>query len=932
MTASGRADGVQTTGRSPTSFHYALRSAEQLEALAATTLPLGIVASAPRRSLHRDVYLDTTDDSLRRRGIVCRLRFSATDEHVLSLRIAGTNGTAPVRIDAPVRSADIQGALAENTAVGRRVRALVDPAHLVSRLDLEVERLTRTAHPDLLRRPRFVLHYDRVTVRRSGVTRSFHQLCGHLRHGRSAVLERLATALEAEHDLRRSAGDWREHADLLMRWMHTEAKQARLLESDDTHHVVRAAPDATPELLCPELSLLAFQRRVLALAEDPNTPLRERLRFLGIVTCNLDELYMVRIPDLRRAAARQRVDPEPRAEDGLTADERLAGVELQVVEILAAQARCADVCLRDAAREGVRVLSWSVLTDAEREALSDRCRDEIHPGLTPLAMTLSPGHPLPHLPHLGLSLAVVFRRAGDAKPHLAEMELPLDTARLLPIPGRTGDVIPIEEVLRANAHHLYPNAQVESAHLFRVTRAGDLALDEEASDDLLEAVAQATERRPHNPAVRVEVERSMPSVVSELVLESLRREAVAQGGEPAVDEVQVVNGLLDLRCLAELPLPARPELEYEPMHARTAIASEGTLFDVMRERDLLLHHPFDGFDATVVRFLREAAADPDVTTIKITLYRVGDPAPVVESLLEAARSGKRVVALVELKARFDEEHNVGWARALEKAGGNVVYGLVGFKVHAKVALVVRRERGRLQRYVHVGTGNYNTRSGRQYTDLSLFSSRAPLGADVADLFNELTGSSRPPQGLTHGALVAPHQLLPAMLRLIDREVAYARAGRPAHITIKVNGLSDPEVVRALYRAASAGVRVDLVVRGICTLRPGVLGRSERIRVVSVLGRFLEHSRIYRFANGGEPEYFIGSSDLRPRNLRRRVELLVPVIDAEHRARLDHVLELYLDDATGWELRSTGEYVRRGGQLGAQDALAAARDEAIADIS
>jgi polyphosphate kinase len=263
----------------------------------------------------------------------------------------------------------------------------------------------------------------------------------------------------------------------------------------------------------------------------------------------------------------------------------------------------------------------------------------------------------------------------------------------------------------------------------------------------------------------------------------------------------------------------------------------------------------------------------------------------------------------------------------------VVYGLVGFKVHAKVALVVRRERGRLQRYVHVGTGNYNTRSGRQYTDLSLFSSRAPLGADVADLFNELTGSSRPPQGLTHGALVAPHQLLPAMLRLIDREVAYARAGRPAHITIKVNGLSDPEVVRALYRAASAGVRIDLVVRGICTLRPGVAGRSEGIRVVSVLGRYLEHSRIYRFANGGgEPDYFIGSSDLRPRNLRRRVELLVPVLDAEHRARLDHVLQLYLDDPTGWELTASGDYLRRGGQLGAQDALAAAGDEVVADIS
>jgi polyphosphate kinase len=350
------------------------------------------------------------------------------------------------------------------------------------------------------------------------------------------------------------------------------------------------------------------------------------------------------------------------------------------------------------------------------------------------------------------------------------------------------------------------------------------------------------------------------------------------------------------------------------------------MLDAMSGRDLLLHHPFEAFDTTVVRFLREAAADPEVTTIKITLYRVGRDSPVVESLLDAARAGKRVVVLVELKARFDEEHNVSWARALERAGGNVVYGLVGYKVHAKVALVVRRVDGRLKRYVHVGTGNYNTRSGRQYTDLSLFSTRDALGDDVADLFNELTGSSRPPQGLSRGALVAPHQLLPAVLRLIEREVAHARAGRPAQITVKVNGLSDPEVVRALYRAASAGVRVDLVVRGICTLRPGVPGRSEGIRVVSVVGRFLEHSRIYRFANGGDAEYFIGSSDLRPRNLRRRVELLVPVHDAEHRGRLDRILQLYLDDPTGWHLTPTGQYVRgHTGRPGAQESLIAGAD-------
>jgi polyphosphate kinase len=355
---------------------------------------------------------------------------------------------------------------------------------------------------------------------------------------------------------------------------------------------------------------------------------------------------------------------------------------------------------------------------------------------------------------------------------------------------------------------------------------------------------------------------------------------------------------------------------------RAAIDPARPVIEQIADGDLLLHHPFDDYESTVVRFLREAAADPLVTTIKITLYRAGDPSAVVDALLAAAHAGKKVAALVELKARFDEEHNVGWARALEAAGAHVVYGFVGLKVHAKIALVVRREGSALRRYAHVSTGNYNTRSGRQYTDLSLFSSSEALTSDVADLFNALTGSSRAPEGLAHGALVAPVQLLPAMLELIEREARHARAGRVAGIRMKVNGLSDAEVVRALYRASEAGVRIELVVRGICTLRPDVAGRSDTIRVVSVVGRFLEHSRIYRFENAGEPEYFIGSSDLRPRNLRRRVELLVPVPGAAHREELDRILELYLRDDTGWALRADGRYVQSaGGGPSAQATLA-----------
>ncbi len=678
----------------------------------------------------------------------------------------------------------------------------------------------------------------------------------------------------------------------------------------------------TAELLNAELSLLAFQRRVLALAEDPSVPLLERLRFLGIVTSNIDELYMVRMAELRLAAIDEgETGPSaPLADygEGGSARERLEAVEREIADILAAQTRCADQCLRDAAAIGVGLLTWDALTGAEREALRTRYLEEIQPDLSPQAITLSPGYPLPHLPHLGLFVAVVFRAAAGERTRLAEHELPSDVPRLLPVVGRAGAMIAIEEVLRANAHLLHPSAVVDGTYLFRVTRGGDLQILEDESGDLLDAVALATERRPHNPAVRVEVERSMPTHVGTLILDNLRREAVGRDMELTVDAVQVVDGLLDQRCLQTLPVPRGGACEYPPVAAARPIAHDQSMFAAIGERDLLIHHPFESFDDTVVRFFQDAAYDPDVTTIKTTLYRVGNPSPVVEALLTAARSGKQVFALVELQARFDEEHNVHWARTLERAGGRVVYGLPGLKVHAKMALVVRCEGTVLARYVHVGTGNYNARSGRQYTDLSLFSTRDELTNDVGNLFDAFETASPLPQQLPHGALLAPHQLLTALLHRIDREFAHARAGRPAQITIKVNGLADTEVVRALYRASQAGVRIDLVVRGICTLRPGVPGRSQGIRVVSVVGRFLEHSRIYRFANNGDPEYFIGSSDLRPRNLRRRVELLVPVPNAEHRRRLDSILSRYLDDPTAWELTERGTYERRSGNAdGAQ---------------
>lgn len=676
------------------------------------------------------------------------------------------------------------------------------------------------------------------------------------------------------------------------------------------------------ELLDAELSLLAFQRRVLALAEDPGVPLLERLRFLGIVTSNIDELYMVRMVELRAAA----VDAQG---DGGRAAARLAAVERDIGELLVAQTQAAARCLREAVAHGVRIVTWSDLERGEREALRAQYLREIQPDLMSHAITLSPGYPVPHLPHLGLFIAVVFRTGPGERTRLAEHELPRDVPRLLPVPGRQGAVIAIEEVLRANAPLLYPEALVDGAYLFRVTRGGDLPLSEDAAGDLLGAVEQATERRPHNPAVRVEVERSMPAHVGALILDSLRREANRRDMALTVDAVQVVDGLLDLRCLQSLPLPrdrgdGSSPFEYAALPDRPLAPPDQSLFSMIRQGDLLLHHPFDSFEQSVVRFFREAADDPDVVSIQTTLYRVGNPSPIVEALLSAARAGKAVFVLVELQARFDEEHNVHWARALERAGGRVVYGLSGLKVHAKAALVTRREDAGMARYAHVGTGNYNTRSGRQYTDLSLFSARPALTADMAALFGALEAGSSLPDGLSHGALVAPHQLRPALLARIAREAAEAQAGRPASITIKVNGLADREMVQALSHAAQAGVHVDLIVRGICTLRPGVPDRTPGIRVLSIVGRFLEHSRIYRFGNAGHPEYLIGSSDLRPRNLRRRVELLVPVVDREHQHRLDAILLRYLEDPTAWELSADGHYRQRpGGVGGAQSAFEAA---------
>ncbi len=675
-----------------------------------------------------------------------------------------------------------------------------------------------------------------------------------------------------------------------------------------------------PHFLNSEISIINFTGRVLALAEDLRTPLAERMRYLSIVAENLDEFYMVRVAGIKRSALEQ---AEERTPDGLTPRQQLDLISLHAQALVARQYRCYNACAAEAAAFGARIVAWNELDVGRRDQLRALMRDELLPALTPMAMTLSPGHPFPRLRHLSLSLAVVLLDRPGAAPHFAQVELPHDAPRFTRVPGMNA-VIAVEELVRGNLDLLYPTSVVEQAYAFRVTRGADLEIEEDRDrgPSLLQVVEEASRRRFEQPVVRVEVERSMPAVLRDVVLRELRRE---HGGAALDnDDIFEVDGPLDLGSLNELPMMSDQSLCHPKFTGNDPLPAGKDIWSMMDERDRLFHHPFDSFDATVVRFFRDAAADPFVTAIKMTVYRAGEKSPIIAALVDAAAAGKDVVAFFELKARFDEERNVGWAKRLEDAGGRVVYGIQGVKNHAKVALVVRRDGKdgrRLKRYVHVGTGNYNADSAKRYTDLSLFTTAEDTTADVQDLFNELTGSSRAPTQLSRGCLISPVQLLPELLSKIEREAAHARAGRGGQIRMKLNGLSDPDVVQALFRASQDGVRVELVVRSVCTLRPGIPGMSENIRIVSVLGRFLEHARMYRFANAGKPEYYLGSADLRPRNLRRRVELLAPVKDRACRAQIDTLLDAYLSDPSAWELTSAGEYLRgHTGGPSAQDKL------------
>ncbi|RFU85768.1 RNA degradosome polyphosphate kinase [Streptomyces triticagri] len=651
-----------------------------------------------------------------------------------------------------------------------------------------------------------------------------------------------------------------------------------------------------------ERSWLAFNERVLELAEDPNTPLLERANFLAIFASNLDEFFMVRVAGLKRRIA---TGVATRSASGLQPREVLDLIWTRTRELMARHAACFQEDVAPAlADEGVHVVRWHDLSEKEQARLFTLFRQRIFPVLTPLAV--DPAHPFPYISGLSLNLAVVVRNPVSGHQHFARVKVPPLLNRFLEAsPGR---YVPIEDVIAAPAHleELFPGMEVLAHHMFRVTRNEDLEVEEDDAENLLQALEKELMRRRFGPPVRLEVEESIDQYVLDLLIRELK---ISEA------EVYPLPGPLDLTGLFGIGGLDRPELKYPKFIAGThrdlaevESASAPDIFAALRERDVLLHHPYDSFSTSVQAFLEQAAADPDVLAIKQTLYRTSGDSPIVDALIDAAESGKQVLVLVELKARFDEQANIKWARKLEEAGCHVVYGLVGLKTHCKLSLVVRQEGDTLRRYSHVGTGNYHPKTARLYEDLGLLTTDPQVGADLSDLFNRLSGYSR--RENYRRLLVAPKSLRDGLITRIDKEVQHHRAGRPAYVRIKVNSMVDEAIIDALYRASMAGVPVDIWVRGICAVRPGVAGLSENIRVRSVLGRFLEHSRVFAFGNGGEPEVWIGSADMMHRNLDRRIEALARVKDPAHRAALNRLLETGMSDTTAsWHLGPDGDWTR-----------------------
>ncbi|WP_420617824.1 polyphosphate kinase 1 [Candidatus Poriferisocius sp.] len=654
-----------------------------------------------------------------------------------------------------------------------------------------------------------------------------------------------------------------------------------------------------------ELSWLEFNSRVLAQAEDSSLPLLERVKFCAIWCSNLDEFFQVRVAGLKDQMAGQFTGTTP---DGRTAAQQLHEIRIEVDHQMDRAARCLSGLTVEMADAGIEILNWDDLDDEDRKFLSGEFDDRIYPVLTPLAVDL--GHPFPYISNLSLSLGVLMIDPADGHQRFARLKVPATFGRFLQLPDEHR-FVPIEQVVAAHLPTLFPGMEITETVAFRVTRNADLAVDEGEAQDLLAAVEVELRRRRFRSVVRLEVEHLVSSEIRNLLIEELDIER---------DDVYEVDTLLELSSLWDLFAVDRPDLKnpswkpVNPLPSKAPGDQPIDLFARIREGDILVHHPYDSFTATVQEFIWQAANDPKVLAIKLTLYRTSGDSPIVRSLIRAAESGKQVAVVVELKARFDEEANIEWARRLEQAGVHVAYGLVGLKVHAKTCLVVREEADGVRRYCHIGTGNYNSITARVYTDLGLFTADPEVGVDLTQLFNSLTGYGRDIQ--FRRLVPAPQALRPTLTELIRNEAARGPEGR---IIMKMNSLADAEMVEALYEASQAGVEIDLIVRAICCLRPGVPGMSDTIRVRSLIGRYLEHSRIYYFGNGediGAPAYYIGSADLMPRNLIRRIEALVAVVNPDLRHRLDQVLEYNLkDDTLAWDLLADGSWQRTQSQAG-----------------
>ncbi len=677
------------------------------------------------------------------------------------------------------------------------------------------------------------------------------------------------------------------------------------------HDSLAAVEKYDDRFLDRELSWLHFNERVLELAEDTELPLLERARFLAIFTSNLDEFFMVRVAGLKRRIA---AGLAVRAVSGLMPREVLEAIWATTRELSERHARLfREGLIPELGEHGIELLRWEELNSDEQKYCKKLFKERVFPVLTPLAV--DPAHPFPYISGLSLNLAVVLRNPKSDKQHFARVKVPQIFARFVPLGNQR--FVPLEDVIGERLKRLFPGMEILEVHTFRVTRNEDLEVEEDDAENLLAALEKELLRRRFGPPVRLEVEESITPAVLDLLTSELGVTA---------DEVFKLTGPLDLRGLHGIADQARDDLKYpafvpttHTLLAEVESAAPVDVFKAARRHDVLLHHPYDSFSTSVQRFIEQAAADPHVLAIKQTLYRTSGDSPIIDALIDAAEAGKQVLVIVEIKARFDEEANIRWARKLEQAGCHVVYGLVGLKTHCKLSMVVRDEPDGIRRYTHIGTGNYNPKTSRMYEDLGLITTNEAIGEDVAHLFNNLSGWSR--NASYAELLVAPDSLRSGLVDGIHREIAHHRAGRPARIRLKANSVVDEALIDSLYLASQEGVPVQLLVRGICALRPGVPGLSETIEVRSILGRFLEHSRVVWFENGGEPEAWIGSADLMHRNLDRRVEVLVRLPGAESLAAMGDLLDLaFAADTKAWLLASDASWVRNDGTVHLQETL------------